>query len=325
MRMPVRGYVRDTLNRFFPRPHNLPPPATHAVEIGHWNEIENVAATGERIFWLNHPRVAKHYYEKALLDGLRWQAWIPRALGRPANTALELGCGKGDGLASLWRAGAARGLVGVDLDETRFAAARARLADAGDSVRFVAQDINHIHLEPSTYDLIYAIQSFHHFENLEHLFAEIYRALTPGGYCVLDEYAGPARFQWTDAQLALTRQLLGLLPRDLRIYRNGIEKREEGRSSVEQVVAVCPSEAIRSGEIVPLFHKTFADVQRRNLGGTIQHLLYSGIVHNFPDNDEPTDHLIDCIDGLERVFIDYRIVPSDFVLLIGRKPGKEPR
>ena len=314
--------MSDILKRFrSPRENPAAAPA-HAVEIDHWNQTEDLAGTGERMFWLNHPRVAKHYYEKALVDGLRWQAWIPRILGRPANIALELGCGKGDGLASVWLAGAARRLVGVDLDETRFAAAKARLAEAGDNVRFVAQDINQIRLESSTYDLIYAIQSFHHFENLEHIFAEMHRALTPGGYCVLDEYVGPARFQWTDAQLALTRQLLGLLPRPLRIYRHGIEKREEGRSSVEEVTAACPSEAIRSDEIVPLFHKTFEVAHQQNLGGTIQHLLYSGIVHNLPDHDEATDHLIDCIDGLERVFIDYRVVPSDFALLIGKKRSR---
>ena len=298
----------------------VPATATsHSAEIEHWNRIEEQARTGERIFWLNHPRVAKPYYEKALVDGLRWQQWIPKALGRPAAVALELGCGKGDGLASLWRAGAARRLVGVDLDETRFAAARARLEDAGDNVRFRAEDIDRIRLEDSSYDLIYALQSFHHFENLEYLFGEIHRALTPGGFCVLDEFVGPARFQWTDMQLGLTRLLLGLLPRHLRMYRNGIEKREEGRSSIEQVMAVCPSEAIRSDEIVPLFHQAFEVVHHNNLGGTIQHLLYSGIVHNFPDDDPATDHLIDCIDGLERVFIERGIVPSDFVLLIGKK------
>ncbi|MCZ2078186.1 MAG: hypothetical protein LC130_24710, partial [Bryobacterales bacterium] len=56
-----------------------------------------------------------------------------------------------------------------------------------------------------------------------------------------------------------------------------------------------------------------------NLGGTIQHLLYSGIVQNFADGDPETDHLIDCIDGIERVLIDHGIIPSDFVLLVGRR------
>jgi len=294
-------------------------PAPHLAEVEHWNQIEEQARTGERIFWLNHPRVAKPYHEKALVDGLRWQEWIREALGRPAEVALELGCGQGDGLVSLWRAGAARRLVGVDLDEARFAGAKARLEDAGDNVHFRAEDINRIRLESSTYDLIYALQSFHHFGSLEYLFGEIHRALKPGGFCVLDEYVGPARFQWTDIQLGLTRLALGLLPRPLRMYQNGVEKREEGRSSVEQVVAVCPSEAIRSDEIVPLFYQTFEVVHHNKLGGTIQHLLYSGIVHNFPDDDTATDHLIDCIDGLECLLIERGILPSDFALLIGKK------
>jgi len=271
------------------------------------------------MFWLNHPRVAKPYYEKALLDGLRWQEWIPKTLGRAAGIALELGCGQGDGLVSLWQAGAAHRLVGVDLDEARFARAKERLTDAGDKVEFRPEDINRIRLDASTYDLIYALQSFHHFENLEYIFKEIHQALTPGGFCVLDEFVGPARFQWTDAQLELTRLSLGLLPRSLRIYRNGVEKREEGRSTVEQVTAVCPSEAIRSDEIVRLFYDTFDVVHHKNLGGTIQHLLYSGIIHNFPDGDPATDHLIDCIDGLECLLIERGFLSSDFGLLIGRK------
>jgi hypothetical protein len=31
-------------------------------------------------------------------------------------------------------------------------------------VHFRAEDINHVRLESSSYDLIYALQSFHHFE-----------------------------------------------------------------------------------------------------------------------------------------------------------------
>lgn len=291
-----------------------------ASEVEHWNEIERRARSGgDRLFWLQQPRVGRHYLEKSLIDGMTWQRWLPEFLGRPADSALELGCGNGEALASLLRLPSARKLVGIDLDETRFAAATRALGEARKNVSFRAADINHIQLEESSYEVVYAIQAFHHFENLEHIFAEIYRALRPGGFCILDEYVGPARFQWTDIQLDLTAKILGLMPRHLRMYRQGAEKLEEGRSSVEDVVRVCPSEAIRSNEIVPLFHKTFDVLLHKNLGGTIQHLLYSGIVHNFPDDDPATDRLIDSVDGLERTFIENGVLPSDFVLMIGRK------
>jgi SAM-dependent methyltransferase len=183
----------------------------------------------------------------------------------------------------------------------------------------MAADVNSIRLEESSYDLIYAVQSFHHFENFEHLFAEIHRALRPGGFCVLEEYVGPKRFQWTDTQLALIRHILGIMPLHLRMYAKGMEKNQEGRSTVEEVIQFCPSEAIRSDEIVPFFHRTFDVVHYNKLGGTIQHLLYSGIIHNFPDDDPATDHLIDSIDALESAFIEGGVIASDFALLVGRK------
>ena len=306
------GTIGSYLNHAMPEPKS---------EVEHWNETERRTGHGERIFWLQHPRVSMHYKRRLLVEGVFWQEWIPKTLGQPAETALELGCGQGLSLARLLRESTARNLVGVDLDESRFAAIRQQLGPDAARARFVAADINRIRLEESSYDLIYAIQSFHHLENLEHIFAEIHRALRPGGFCVLDEFVGPVRFQWTDTQLALIRHILGIMPRHLRIYANGMEKNEEGRSTVEEVIRFCPSEAIRSDEIVPLFYKTFDVVHHNQLGGTIQHLLYSGIIHNFPDNDPATDHLIDSIAALESAFIDHGVIPSDFALLIGRKPA----
>lgn len=293
--------------------------AQHRLEVDHWQEVERRTRAGERLFWLNHPRIAGHYYSKALIDGLSWRQWVRAALGHPARVALELGCGDGAALADTIRAGVAESAVGLDLDESRFVACRELPAFRDGQVRFLAADVNTIALEENTFDLIYVNQSFHHFLELEHILEQVYRALTPQGYFVLDEYVGPPRFQWTDAQLALTAQLLGIMPRELRMYANGIEKRSEGRSTVEDVIRVCPSEAVRSDEIVPLFRNNFQTVRQNNLGGTIQHLLYSGIVQNFPDGDPETDHLIDCIDGIERVLIDHGIIPSDFVLLVGRR------
>ena len=61
-------------------------------------------------------------------------------------------------------------------------------------------------------------------------------------------------------------------------------------------------------------------VYHQRLGGTIQHLLYSGIIHNLPDNQPEVDHLIDCVDGIETAMIEHGMLPSDFVILIGRRP-----
>ena len=288
---------------------------SHDAEVAHWNEVEQRVSNGERLFWLNHPRIAHHYYRKALIEGLSWREWVVRELDGPAAIAMELGCGNGDALKETLLLGTAVSGIGIDLDVSRFTAEHASRTD----IRFVAADLNTVELDPNSSDLIYALQSFHHFEALEHVMEQVNSALTDRGLFVLDEFVGPARFQWTDLQLSIISQMLGLLPKSLRMYTNGVEKRAEGRSTPEEVIRVCPSEAVRSDEIVPLFYRYFDVVYHRNLGGTIQHLLYSGIVHNFADNDAEIDHLVDCIDGLESTLIERGVLPSDFVLLIGRK------
>jgi ubiquinone/menaquinone biosynthesis C-methylase UbiE len=295
--------------------------ATSSKEVEHWNTIEQATSGGERLFWLQQPRVAWHYEQKSLIDGMLWQYWIPKILGRPAESALEIGCGNGAALVSLLRAPTAQQLVGMDLDESRFTCGRKAIEDGASNIRFIAGDINDCRLDKEAFEVIYTIQAFHHFEKMERIFAEIHDALQPGGWCILDEYVGPARFQWTERQMTLTAQLLGVMPRELRMFTHGAEKRAERRSPVEEVIRVCPSEAIRSQDIVPLFYETFDVIHHLKLGGTIQHILYSGIIHNFRDDDPATDHLIDCIDGLESAFIESGTIDSDFVLLIGRKRG----
>lgn len=291
----------------------------HRREVDHWAEVETAKVRGDRLFWLNHPRVAHHYYSKAQLDGRDWRDWVVKELGRKPRRVLELGCGDGQALHAMAKGGYAESITGLDLDFSRFAATADQCKAQGISCSFLACDVNAVELPAGQFDLIYALQSVHHFENLEHVFAQCSRALVDDGLIVLDEFVGPNRFQWTDAQLALTGQLLSLLPPNLRHYRHGMLKHAEGRSTVQQVIDVCPSEAVRSEDILGTFEAAFDVIWSKKLGGTIQHLLYSGIIQNFPDEDEYTLRAIDNIDSLERMFIDHGILKSDFALLVGRK------
>ena len=88
------------------------------------------------------------------------------------------------------------------------------------------------------------------------------------------------------------------------------------------MIRVCPSEAIRSNEIVPLFLKNFDVIQHKQVGGTIQHLLYSGIIQNFPDGVPEIDRMIDAINALETRLIHAGVLPSDFVVLVGKRKGR---
>lgn len=287
-------------------------------EAKHWGDRLAVELT-HRNAWLDHPLINRHYRDRAFVDGLPWEKWVVQQLGGPAARSLELGCGSAGRSLYLHDKAFSRSIEGIDVSPDRVAQGeherRRRNAPGGFSVA----DVNAVELPESAFDLIFSCHSFHHFEALEHVMEEVNRALTPNGYFVLEEFVGPTQFQWTDTQIGLVRQLTGLLPERFRTFRWGTVKSHEGRPSVADVVAVSPFESIRSGEIVDLFCEHFADVSVKLQGGTLQHLLYNGIIHNFPDDDDEARDYLRAIWEVEDALVDAGLLPSDFQLLIGKK------
>ena len=292
-------------------------------EARHWGERLKVEAL-ERHAWLDHPVIARHYQERALIDGQPWPQWVAARLGGPAERSLELGCGSAGLSLKLFDAGVTSWIDGVDVSADRVAAGEFGRLQRHAPGRFDVADANSVKLPESRYDLIFASHSFHHFEALEHVMTQVRRALTPRGLFVLEEYVGPTQFQWTDRQLAIVRELMPLLPQRYRTFRSGVVKPYEGRPTVRDVMAVSPFESIRSSEIVPLFSTYFEVVKTRPLCGTLQHLLYNGIIHNFVDGNEDAARYLNAIRQVEDALVDGGLLPSDFQLLVGSH-GNRPR
>jgi len=288
-----------------------------AAESRKWGDHLRVEASGEWHAWLDHPLISAHYRERARIGGLPWESWVPKRLGRPARRSLDLGCGAGMRSISVFNAGATLEANGIDVSDERVAEgerARAGLKMPG---RFEVADVNACRLAPRAYDLIFSAHSFHHFEALEHIMAEVHEALTDDGLFILEEFVGPTQFQWTDLQIDLVKSLTTLLPEELRMLRWNAVKPYEGRPTVADVVAASPFESIRSAEIEPLFRQHFEIVEVRLLGGTLQHLLYNGIVHNF--TSPHAAEYVRAIYEAEDVLIDGGLLPSDFMLLVGKR------
>ncbi|HEV7764710.1 MAG TPA: class I SAM-dependent methyltransferase, partial [Thermoanaerobaculia bacterium] len=248
-----------------------------AAESRKWGDHLNVEASGEWHAWLDHPLISLHYRSHALLDGLPWESWAGRRLGRPAAPSLDLGCGSGLKSLAVFQAGSASELHGIDISEDRIAEAERMRIEHAIPGEFRVADVNTASLPRNAYDLVFSSHSFHHFLALEHVMAEVHDSLRPDGLFILEEFVGPTQFQWTDRQIDLVRTLMALLPDDLRMLRWGAVKPYEGRPAVEDVVAASPFESIRSADILPLFRRFFRVVELRPLGGTLQHLLYNGI------------------------------------------------
>jgi SAM-dependent methyltransferase len=290
-----------------------------AAESRKWGDHLQVEASGEWHAWLDHPLVSRHYRALGLVDGLPWESWVAHRLGRPAARSLDLGCGSGLKSLSVFQAGSTSETHGLDVSEERIAEAERMRIARGIPGSFRVADVNTATLPPSSYDLIFSSHSLHHFLALEHVMAQVHEALTPDGLFILEEFVGPTQFQWTDRQIAVVRTLMELLPDDLRTLRWGAVKPYEGRPAVTDVVAASPFESIRSAEILPLFQRFFRVVALRPLGGTLQHLLYNGIVHNFTLDRADANGYVQAILDVEDALIDANLLPSDFMLLVGMR------
>lgn len=292
-----------------------------AAESRKWGDHLRVEASGDWHAWLDHPLVSKHYRSRVLLEGLPWESWVRHRLGRPAARSLDLGCGSGHKSLEVYRAGSSLELHGIDLSEDRIAEAERMRSAQGIPGSFRVDDVNRALLPASSYDLVFSSHSFHHFASLEHVMAQVHEALTPDGLFILEEFVGPTQFQWTDRQIDIVRSLMSLIPDDLRKLSWDAVKSHEGRPAVEDVVAASPFESIRSAEIAPLFHEFFHVLEVRNLGGTIQHLLYNGIVHNFTLDRRDAIDCVQAIIDTEDALVDSGMLPSDFMLLVGMRRG----
>jgi SAM-dependent methyltransferase len=278
----------------------------------------------KHFYWQSHPRTLRHI--NRLITGDEEEDWMAftkrRFLPDGAERGLSLGCGHGsverDGIAI----GLCRSFDGFDISEEALEVARtdAERAGVADRIKYVCADLNTLELGPDTYDLAIVVQALHHIEELEHVLDQVAAALRPGGLFLVNEYVGPARFQWLDKTQDLMNRLLVVLPHELKVNpRNGFIKDHIERTATEEIARVDPSESIRSDEIVELLRSRFEVVYHADYGGTLLQFLLADIAANFRD-DEPNEMaLLDLLSLFEETLVNERVLPSDFAFLVLRR------
>ena len=312
------------------RPKALPAGHVAAPELNttkdHWSKKASVEDHDRRRFvsWMNHPVIEKHINRKISGDpGKNWLDYIKAKYApQPLDRGLSLGCGGG----GLERHGLfldiCRHFDAYDVAPGAIDVAIAEAAKIGFTARthYEARDLNTVVLPPATYDIVFACQSAHHFTAIEHIFGEVQRALKPGGLFILNEFVGPTRFQWTDRQLALVNDILRTLPEDYRrlVLSPDTIRDHLPRPTIEQMIAVDPSEAIRSGELLTLVGTHFDIIEKIDFGGTILQLLLQDIAGNFNPESAQDTAMLDRLWMQEESLIREGGLPSDFTLLVAR-------
>ena len=297
------------------------------VTAEHWGEEAREKAEGEDwqgLYWQSYILTAQHINRAISGEpSVDWLTYTQRRFFRkPTELALSLGCGYG----IVERVGIeleiARRFEAYDIAPEAVDVARAEADKAGlaDRIEYGVADLNAIELEPGRFGAVFAAQTLHHIEALEHLLDQIHASLEPDGLFVVNEYVGPARFQFPDDYLPLMDSLLAALPEShRRSLKDGSVKAKAVRPTAKDVYKVDPSESVRSDEIMGLLEERFEIVYRADFGGTLLQFVLSDIAGNFDPYDPKDVAMIDLVCLYEKTLIDRGVLPSDFVYLVAKR------
>ncbi len=279
-----------------------------------WDKIEH---DRPKQFW-DLPVVQK--YRNRLVSGNEHTGalqWFAETYCRePVRRGLSLGCGSGAQERTALALGIAQCMVGLDIAPGRLAKAT-QLAQ-GLPIEYEKQNINALQLKENTYDFALCKTILHHITKLEHVLSELKKGLKPGSLLYVDEYIGPARFQFPEKVLRIGDQVLGEIPPPLRRLRHDTYsiKSVISRIHPETVIAADPSEAIRSDEIQTLLKKNFTVVAERSTGGSLLFRLLDGIAHNFIPDDAEHNHILKVLCTFEENIIRKHMLPDIFKVYV---------
>ena len=136
----------------------------------------------------------------------------------PGGKVLEVGFGPGQALAMLARTRPLALVAGLDHSELMVASTRRRLdggrGDAGLDLR--CGDAGELPFDDESFDLVFAVNSFHQWPDKERALAEMIGVLKPAGDLVLSirDFRTPGRFEPAGAGAATAQEAAGML-RDL--------------------------------------------------------------------------------------------------------------
>jgi ubiquinone/menaquinone biosynthesis C-methylase UbiE len=288
----------------------------------HWSKM---ATEGAQVTsWTESPLVVTNI--NRLVSGDVGTGWLKHACetyllkdGRGVERGLSIGCGTGALERQARTMGACQVMDAYDLAPGAVEEARRQAEQEGiDGISYEVRNLEALDLPRHHYDVVFASSSIHHIRSLEHLFDQIRRTLRPGGVFVMLEYVGPSQFQFTPKAVRIINEILAVLPPRFRrmASRPGEEKTEFRVSPIEYMNATDPSEAVRSAEILPLLQRRFSILEKRDFGGTINHMLLQDIIQNFDDGTPEGEGMLALLLYFEMLLIEERVLDSDFCFVV---------
>jgi SAM-dependent methyltransferase len=290
----------------------------------HWSMMAQAAPS--MYSWTDSPTVMSHIHRALSGDPtVGWLEYVCRKYllgnGRGVERGLSLGCGSGALERQVRRYGACEVIDAYDIAPGAVEEAQKIAEHEGvTGIHYAVANLNDLALRQNHYDAVFASMAVHHLSKLEGLFASVAESMRPGGVFIMLEYMGATQFQFSDKAVQIINDVLAILPPTLR-ERSSQPGQHVARfesPTIEHMNALDPSEAIRSAEILPLLADRFAIVEKRDFGGTLNHMLLQDIVHNFEDGSPERAAVLKLLLYLEMLLIQEGVIESDFSLVVAR-------
>lgn len=236
---------------------------------------------------------------------------------RPGDEILTVCCGPALKERVIAKALPDRRFLGIDIADGVVTKARAETATAGiANLTLEVGDVDHLQLRADRFACVLGLGAIHHLTNLEGFWEQCRLGLRVGGSVIAEEYIGPSRFQWNEAQTHEgDRVLRDLVPAVHQVHHGSIE-----RIPVESMLRTDPSEAVRSAEILDTCRASGLDVTA--VVGVGCSLLQPVLMHQIATFDPRNwDHNL----VLSRLFAEEQrllragVLDHDFAILVAVK------
>jgi SAM-dependent methyltransferase len=141
-------------------------------------------------------------------------ALLDMAAPQPGEHVLDIGCGSGTTVLELAaRVGPGGHVLGADVSSQSVARARQRIAEAGSRhAEVIVADVSCHAFAPNTFDLVFSRFGVMFFSDPQAAFANVRRAMKPGGRVALAVFRAVGETLWPNGPLEAVRHLLPLIP-----------------------------------------------------------------------------------------------------------------
>jgi SAM-dependent methyltransferase len=203
-------------------------------------------------------------------------------------------------------------ITGFDI--SRVSIERAAALAKSPLAHFEVQDANTAEWPSRIYDAVFAHGGLHHIEKLDFCIGQIAHGLKPGGMLYVNDYVGPARFQFSDTQLRLALELLAQVPQK---FKTGLLPE---RCDPVGLAEMDNSEAVRPDHTYSAIRAYFTFVETFKLGGTLLAPIFGGscLSRAIADTEGGLEIARKLVEA-ERQLIDDGMIGSDHLLIVARK------